>query len=368
MRVALHAGQLLQPVPGGIGRYVRRLATALPGAGVDVTSFGAGPRPGDLPDSVPWVDLGRPHGSWRYEAWHRLRRPRCGVAGEVLHAPSLAVPPPGARPLVVTVHDVAFLRRPQETTARGRAFHARGLAIARREAAMVVVPSAFTRRELLAEGFDPDAVAVVPHGADFPLPLAEGEIDARVAAAGVRAPFVLTVGTVEPRKGLRELAAAVDRARHAHPGLVLAVVGPGGWGTVDGIDGPGVARLGPLPWATVDALYRRAAVTCVASAYEGFGLPALEALARGCPLVVADAGALVELAGDAAIAVPAGDVGALGDAITRVLDDGALRADLAARGPARAAGFTWERSAQGHAAAYAAAVRRYAAGNRRGAP
>nr|MDQ3385247.1 glycosyltransferase [Actinomycetota bacterium] len=106
--VALHAGQLLQPVPGGIGRYVRSLLGALPAAGVEPVAFAAGPAPEDV--DGPWIDLGAPRGAVRYELWHRLRRPLVRVPGDVLHATSLAVPPAGGRPLVVTVHDLVFLR------------------------------------------------------------------------------------------------------------------------------------------------------------------------------------------------------------------------------------------------------------------
>jgi hypothetical protein len=123
VRVALHAGQLIQPIPGGIGRYVRSLASALPEVGVTVEPFAAGPPPAGpprtagLPPGIAgrWHDLGWPRGALRYELWHRLRRPAVAVPGDIVHATSLAVPPAGSpgghlRPLVVTVHDLVFLR------------------------------------------------------------------------------------------------------------------------------------------------------------------------------------------------------------------------------------------------------------------
>jgi glycosyltransferase involved in cell wall biosynthesis len=353
--VALHAGQLLQPVPGGVGRYVRALVRHLPRAGVDVTAFAAGPKPANLTDPVAWTDLGWPRGSLRYELWHRLRAPAVRAPGDVVHAPSLAMPPPGDRPLVATVHDIAFLRFPEVTTPRGLRFHRRGLELARR-ATVVAAPSAFTRDELLREGFDPQRVHVVPLGVDPPQPREHEQVDAVLHALAVDSPFVLTVGTVEPRKNVSTLIEAVQMLRRTRPDVVLLVVGPPGWGTVAGLDRPGVRRLGRLPWVAVDALYRRASVCALVSHYEGFGLPALEALARGTPLVCSEGSALGEVVGGAALRVAPGDPAAIADALRRALEDETLRTDARVRGPARAREFTWQRSAQRHAQLYATAI------------
>lgn len=360
--VALHAGQLVQPVPGGIGRYVSALLENLPEAGVDVVAFAAGPRPEEVPEAVPWVDLGRPTGSLRYELWHRFRRPRLRhVAADVVHATSLAVPPARGRPLVVTIHDVAFLRRPETTTRRGRAFHRRGLELARREAEIVLAPSRFTRDELVTEGFDPERIVVAPHGIDMPTYRGDGELDAAVAAVGVEPPFLLTVGTIEPRKDLPTLAEAFTSVRRDDPRLSLVVVGQPGWGTVLGLNRPGIRRVGHVDGSTLDALYRRAVLTCVPSLYEGFGLPALEAMAHGSPLVTTGGSALAEVTGDAGVLVPPGDATALADALGRLLADPELRGELSRRGLARAAEHTWARSAADHAAAYRAARERFEA-------
>ncbi|MFM8238241.1 MAG: glycosyltransferase family 4 protein [Actinomycetota bacterium] len=353
--IALHAGQLLQPVPGGIGRYVRALLDRLPEAGASVTAFAAGPRPTDLPAGTPWVDLGSPRGSLRYEAWHRLGRPRVGIAADVVHAPSLAVPSTD-RPLVVTVHDVAFLRMPETTTRRGVAFHARGLDRARRRAAVIITPSAFTRRELVAEGFPAERIEVVPLGVDPPGVRSDPEVDAAVAAVGVRAPYVLTVGTVEPRKDIPTIVAVVDRARRRVPDLTLVVVGPPGWGEVRGLDRSFVRVLGDQPWPVVDALYRRATVFCSASRYEGFGLPALEAMARGAPTVATTGSATEEFVDGAGLTFAPGDVDAGTAAIEELVDDDAARARLGEAGRTRAGALTWARSVQAHLPVYARAA------------
>jgi glycosyltransferase involved in cell wall biosynthesis len=359
MRVAWHAGQLLQPVPGGIGLYTTALLTRLEGVGVEAVAFAAGPRPRTMPTRVPWIDLGQPRGSLRYEAWHQLRRPRVNLDTDLVHAPSLAVPPVGRTPLAVTVHDIAFLRVPMVTTRRGKSFHTRGLEIARKEAAIVLTPSAFTRLELIREGFTPDDVVVTPLGVTPPMGRTDDDIDECVRRLGLESPYVLTVGTIEPRKDLPTMVAALERLRRTRANLTLAIVGPRGWGTVTGLDRPGVKVFGELPWRIVDALYRRADAVCIASHYEGFGLPALEALVRGKALVAAENSALAEVVGNAAVLFPTGDVDALTNELDRVLDDEALRAELAARGRARAGEMTWELSAAAHADAYRLALSRH---------
>ena len=358
MKVALHTGQLLQPVPGGIGRYARAMIRHLPAAGVSVTAFAAGARPSGLPQSVPYVDLGWPRGSMRYEAWHRLRRPLLKVTADVVHAPSLAVPPVRGRPCVVTVHDIAFVRLPRATTRRGVAFHRRGLELARKHAQLVIAPSTFTRDELLLEGFDREQLRIAPLGCDPPDPIPDQVVDRLVGMVGVRAPFILTVGTVEPRKDLGVAADAVTRLR-ATRDLTLVIVGPPGWGEVGGLDRPGVRRLGPVRWEILDSLYRRARACCLPSTYEGFGLPAAEALARGCPVVASGGGAMAEIVGDAGLLCPPGDVEAFSEALGRIVDDDSVHDELARRGPARASLFSWSSSAAHHASVYREAIERF---------
>jgi glycosyltransferase involved in cell wall biosynthesis len=360
MRVALHAGQLLQPVPGGIGRYVRELTAALPAAGVDVEAFGAGPRPAGLsPADVAWHDLGRPRGPVRYELWHRLRRPTVRVPGDVVHATSLAVAPAGARPLVVTVHDLVFLRQPQHLTNRGVGFHRRGLELTRREAAAVVVPTEFGRDDLLREGFDADSVHVALHGVTVPEPAPAPEQAARLTALGVTAPYLLFVGTIEPRKGVVDVLEAHRRLRATRADLGLMLVGPPGWGPMPDVSGPGVVHTGAVADdATLDALYRGAVALAHPATYEGFGLTPLEAMARGCPVVVSDAACLPEVVGDGGIVVPTGDGAALTDALASLVDHPAERATWSAAGRHRAADFTWASSAAAHRRAYQSAVDR----------
>jgi hypothetical protein len=317
LTVALHAGQLLQPVPGGIGRYVRALLAALPGVGVTPLAFAAGPRPDDL--EGPWADLGPPRGPARYELWHRLRRPHVRAAGDVLHATSLAVPPPGGRPLVVTVHDLVFLRQPEHLTPRGVAFHRRGLDLARRDAAAVVVPTAWGRDDLLGEGFAADRVHVAHHGCTSARPRPAATLRCSDGSA-CGTPFVLFASTIEPSKGRRRPGRRPRCGARRTP-RPRPAAGDGGAGRVGvsrpDLDRPGVVVLGR--WATPSSR------CCTASAGPRPPRPLRGASgcrwprpwARGCPVVTTDAACLPEVAGGAADLVPVGDVEALGAALLR---------------------------------------------------
>jgi glycosyltransferase involved in cell wall biosynthesis len=373
LRVALHAGQLDQPVPGGIGRYVEGLLRHLPEAGVEVERFGGG--------------------RWLYDSWHRFRRPVVRVPGDLVHAPSLGVPPAGRRPLVVTVHDLAFQTHPECFPPRGRAFHERGLELARAEAAAVIVPSEATATELRDAGFEAGRIHVAHHGIDLaPLSAPETPGPDFPAASlnpmqpmhphwqptqGLGAPgipggdpetpvlgleprtYLLFVGTVEPRKGIDILLAAhAALRRQGHPGLRLVIAGPPGWGETPALDGPGVVAPGRIDEVTLDALYRGAAALAVPSRAEGFGLPVLEAMARGCPVVASDAGALPEVLGDAGLLVKPGDADDLAGALQRILTDDSLATTLGAAGRRRAADFTWAACTAAHVAAYEAALGR----------
>lgn len=339
MRIALHTGQLRQPVPGGIGRYVAALLEHLPAAGAEVLAFSGG--------------------KLRYALWHGTRRfgpGRATRAAEVVHAPSLAVPPPGGRPLVVTIHDLAFLNIPDTSTPRGRAFHQRGLAITRDEAAVVVVPSAAVAAEVAATGIDAARIQVVLHGVEAGRPPRDEALRSTLARLGVGSPFVLFVGTLEPRKGLGCLLDAFARVRRGRPEVSLVVAGARGWGPILDLERPGVVALGEASDPDLDVLYRSALALAVPSLHEGFGLPVLEAMTRGCPVVASTAGALPEVVGDAGLLVSPEDPEALAGALEQLAGDRELAVRLRESGHARASGFTWASSASGHLRAYRRAL------------
>lgn len=356
LKVGLHVGQLLQRVPGGIGRYTTILAGELHDAGVDLTAFAAGPRPEVLPEGVSFVDLGAPRGRLRTEAWAWLRRPRLDLDVDLVHAPSLSIPPTGGRPLVVTIHDLAFLRLPQYFTVHGLRFHERGLHIARDEADVVIVPSRFVADELITEGFEPGRVHVARHGMNPPGARDDADVTAAVARLGIDGRYLLFVGTLEPRKGVDTLVEAFRQVRRTHRDVRLVVVGARGWGKPPDLDRPGVVHLGHVSDDDLDALYRRADALVYPSHYEGFGLPALEAMARGCPVVTSSASSLPEVVGDAGLLVDPGRPDHLAAAVGGLLDNDDLRARLGEAGRHRAAEFAWSESVDAHRAAFAAAL------------
>lgn len=351
-RVLLHAGQLLQPVPGGIGRYVRALAQGLPASGIEVVPFAAGSLGGAFDGQSPTVDLGFPSGRLRYELWHRFRRPTLRINADIVHAPSLAIPPAGKHPLIVTIHDVAFLRYPEHFTRHGRSFHQRGLDIARREAEVIVAPSNFSADEIKTAGFEDDRVRVIPHGIDLPGPGNDEEVGKVLRALRLPERYVLFVGTLEPRKGLPLLLDAFASLRTRRTDVSLVVVGPSGWGDEPDLKQPGVHALGAINDQELDAVYRGASLLAYLSSYEGFGLPPVEAMSRGCPVVTSNAGSLPEVVGDAAMLTPNGDLDALVSSIGTVLDDDQLRAELIDKGHERAQQLTWERTVAAHADLY----------------
>lgn len=293
----------------------------------------------------------------------RLLPLRAATGGvDLFHATNYVTPRVPGVPVVVTVHDLTLLRHPELGTPALRRLVERA-ARSVREAARVIADSEATRRDVV-ELLDapPDRVRVVPLGCDPRFSPGDAGAARRTVAAelGIAAPFVLHVGTVEPRKNLPALISAFAQARRARrlPQL-LVLAGAPGWGVepvrariaAEGL--AGVVRLtGPVSAAHLLALYRAADLFAFPSLYEGFGLPVVEAMACGTPVVTADVAALPEVAGGAALIVDPRDQAALAEALDRGLNDLEVRARLKAAGPARAAAFTWERCAAATLAVY----------------
>ncbi len=244
-----------------------------------------------------------------------------------------------APPAAVFVHDLAFRVRPAEVPWQQRLYMGRLLPRALETAAAVIVPSAATRRDLLAHyplaGLE-ERVHLVPEG-----PGLEG-VEPGALPAGLSPGFLLAVGTVEPRKNYRRLLAAYRQLPDPPP---LVIAGKAGWAFGDTLEllrsEPRVRLLGHVDDPTLLALYRSAAALAFPSLYEGFGLPLLEAMAQGLPALVGDAGALPELAAGAALAVDPLSEEAIAAGLARLLGDSALRAELAAKGRQRARRLTW---------------------------
>jgi glycosyltransferase involved in cell wall biosynthesis len=354
--VALLADQLFAAVPGGIGAYIRGLIPALREADptLDLTLFHARHGPADhVPelDGLTRVELSRGIRSL-YPSWNLVGRPSLPSSlssARVLHAPSpVAIPPagPGQR-LVVTVHDLAFRLYPSLFPPAWRTLYRAGLRRAVRHADAIVAISRHTARDLARHArVDPARIHVIPLAAS--LPESAQDPGPVLDHLKVPRPYLLFVGTLEPRKNLVRLVRAYRRVAVRLPhALVLA--GPAGWRTQRlhrelSLRGPGRVMLtGRVPAADLDALYRGADAFCYPSLYEGFGLPVL---ARGVPTVVADSSSLPEVAGDAALRANPRSVRALAGAIERILTDRDEAARLADAGRERAALFSWDQTAR----------------------
>jgi glycosyltransferase involved in cell wall biosynthesis len=344
--------QALAPVPGGTGRYAVQLAGALAADGdVSVSGWTAWHRD---PQQARVAGVDGPHRLPLARrpltaAWERGVGPAPRRV-DLVHAPTLQMPPRGARPLVVTIHDAVPWTHPETLTPRGVRWH-RAMAIrAAVVADAIITPSAATAA--LLEGRLPlrRPPEVIPLGVtSLPTPADPAE---RARALGLPAGgYVLSLATLEPRKGLDVLIRAL--ALPSAPDLPLVLVGAPGWGGVDpqalavevGLAPGRVRVLGRVSDEDLAVALSSATVLAVPSRVEGFGLPVLEGMAARVPVVTSGDAALQEVGGDAVLAAETGDPAALADALRQVCADGGLRDRMILAGEARVARFTWARCA-----------------------
>jgi glycosyltransferase involved in cell wall biosynthesis len=284
-----------------------------------------------------------------YEAWHYLRRPSVQRATgdvDVVHATGMAIPPKTA-PLVATLHDLAFLHEPSHFTKHGLRFFHRSVELMRRDADVVVVPSQATVDDCIAHGFDPARLRLVPLGVHQHR-AGSDDVEAVRRRHGLDRPYLLWVGTVEPRKNLPTLLRAFAAADPADLDLVL--VGQQGWNEdLDRLVAPVARRVKIVGFVDGDdlpALYAGARLFCLPSLREGFGFPVLEAMAQGTPVITSTGTSTAEVAGDAAVLVEPTDVDGLAEAIRSLAVDPVRSAELGELGRRRASAFTWERNAE----------------------
>jgi len=361
--------QVVAPVPGGIGRYAEELtreliATAPDGVNVSAVVSAASqqdiehlrmllPGLGDLERLVlPRRELSL---AWQAGLAH-------GASHGMVHAPSVLAPlvkhdrflEPG-RQTVVTVHDVVPWTHPATLTPRGVHFHKAMVKRAWKHADAVVVPTHAVAAELNEIHRFDERLRVIG-GAPSRRLRVPVDADGRAERLGLPERYVLAVGTLEPRKGLTYLIEAM-----AHPDapsdIPLVIGGPEGWGDVDvmgtaeraGLSPERVHVLGRVDDADLAVAYARATVFVFPSLAEGFGLPVIEAMSLGAPVIHSDAPAVREVAADAAVMVETGPLASyperLAHAIYQVVSDDALAQQLAIAGPDRARMFDWRDSA-----------------------
>lgn len=357
MRAAVTLEQCWHRVPGGTASAALETVAAVAARGdveqIGVSAWHREPAPDAWQPSIPVRHLPLPRVAL-YEAWQRLRRPRVEHATgavDVVHATG-HVASASRAPLVANIYDLSFLHDPGHFTRRGISVFTRFLRIVRDEAAVVICPSDATRADCLAAGIDEARLTVAPLGTNAS-PATEAEIARVRADYDLPARFVLFVGTFEPRKNLSRLLEAFSKLGDLDAELVL--VGPDGWNTE--LRPTGARRLGFVPQADLGPLYAAATVVAYPSLREGFGLPVLDAMGQGAAVVTSATTSTAEVAGEAALLVDPLDVDAIAGALERALTDHDLAAALGQAARARAATFTWARTAETVVAAYRAAVR-----------
>ncbi len=371
--------------PGaGVARYTRSLVAALAALDPDNVYqlvYAARGLPRHTPEARQAAALFAAHPNLRpapvpmsvrqmFAVWHRLRLPlpiemfagRC----DVVHSPDFVCPPHLWGSGIITVHDLSFLVVPECAHPALAAFLSRAVPAAVRRARRIIAVSEQTRRDLIGLlSVPPDRVVVAHNGVDpcfRPLPPGP-RMEALRAELDLPERFVLHVGTLEPRKNLVRLIEAYRLLLSHRPhlrtvGLVLA--GRRGWlyqpileaAERAGSAGGRVLLLDYVLEEDLPVLYNMAEVFAYPSLYEGFGLPAAEALACGVPALVSAGGALAEVVGDAALAVDPRSVHSIAGGLERLLEDDELRARLSAAGPRQVARFTWQAAARTVLATY----------------
>jgi glycosyltransferase involved in cell wall biosynthesis len=358
MRVAIFADQLLYQVPGGIGTYLTHLAPELVRqGGEDRHAFFHCGKPDQslpgLPEDLEQVRI--PGGRAALGlAWNYLGRPYIDSHMkplDLMHATQLVVPASHV-PMVATIYDLFVIKYPEYFPPRWRRLLGRGLEIVLSRARLLLAISQSTADDLTAilRPGD-DRVRAIPLGVDPPPQTAPGAVEAMKEKYHLPERYLLYVGTREPRKNLERLLDAyqiLSAGDAAGTGLVLA--GPPGWGTDElearALSLPGVRLVGFVPTADLDLLYKGAHALAYPSIEEGFGLPVLEAMTRGVPVVTSDTPSLREIAAGAALLVDPFDTRALAEALREACEDAGRRAELVKRGRERAGLYRWEETAR----------------------
>jgi glycosyltransferase involved in cell wall biosynthesis len=360
--------------PGGAGYYTLALAHGLVVRDdVDVTLISR------RDDRVRWSDLAGDRASVKGAVSNsrpgRLLFEQVGFPSllgslgvAVHHGPHYTMPGRAPVPCAVTIHDCTFFDHPEWHLRSKAAFFRRAIRQAARHAGALICVSEVTAARLRACCDVRAPIVVAPHGVDHrrfaPTEPVRGMDVAALEGIGVPTdrPLVVFVGTLEPRKGVAPLVAAFDRVAEAHGDATLVLGGQMGWGLAEterllnsARHGSRIIRTGYLPDAAVPALLRRSTVVAYPALEEGFGLPALEALACGAPLITTEGTAMAEMAQGAAELVGPDDVGMLADALESALTQGtgsARATQRRAEGIRVAAERTWEASVGLHLHAY----------------
>jgi glycosyltransferase involved in cell wall biosynthesis len=363
--------------PGaGIARYTRSLVRAL--ADLDTANsyalfYAARGLPSPTPETAQAAELLASHPNLRgvpipfsvrqmFAAWQRLRLPlpvdlftgRC----DIMHSPDFVSPPHRSGTDIITVHDLSFLVVPECAEPKLAGFLGKTVPAAVRRADKIIAVSHQTQRDLVRLLNTPESKIIVAHNGvdDRFCPMSNDQAEQALRRKlNLPARFILHVGTLEPRKNLNRLVEAYGiLVRRGHNDIALVLAGRKGWlyepifAAAEQINRNGgqVVFVDYVDDADLPMLYNMAEVFAYPSLYEGFGLPAAEAMSCGIPTLVSTDGALAEVVGDAALAVDPLSPEAIADGLQRLIEDDTLRTTLAQAGPRQIAQFTWQAAAQ----------------------
>lgn len=380
MKVLLSLTQLFHTVPGGTATSMVRLAQELSTRNeITLGLYGArgsvkSPTSMLAPSqhltewglTGPWDRAGLPV-ELLYETWRRWGRPKPRSLQrhqmDLFHLTVPVTPPQlvasrhtsdRSEPFVATVHDVIPLSHPERFSPRGAALMQEGLRAIQQRAAAIFVPTQHVANQCVDHGFNPDVLHVVHHGVDQPSGQAVS-----LERFNLPREFVLFVGTQEPRKNLDRLITAMEELNARAVDIPLVIVGPDGWGDeprrASNVE---VIHLGRLSTPEVQAMYSHASVFAFPSLDEGFGLPVLEAMAGGVPVVTSQDSAMSEVAAGAAELCDPDDIASISAALEHVLTSSTHAAALRKAGHKRAAELTWDRAANLTISAYQDALDR----------
>lgn len=362
MRIGINA-QLLSFEQGyrraGVSRYIEALLHELPGVAAPddaiIAFTSAAQRPAGFDERIDWIPSRLPTGSPPLRiAWEQTAGAVAGYRHrlDLLHSPVNVVPLAGGGPQIVTVHDLAFHHFPEQYPMPKQRYLRAMTRLSVRRASRVIAVSESTRRDLI-ELYDcaPERVVAIPNGVDPSYsPRGEAADGSFRAAQGLPDEFLLFVGTLQPRKNLDRLLRAYARIA-GELGWPLVVVGAPGWQfdpifrTVRQLGlGERVRFAGYVPAEELADWYSAATIFILPSIYEGYGLPALEAMACGTPVIASNTSSLPEVIGDAGLLVDPLDVAAMAGEILQLAGDDGLRQDLSDQGLRRAARLSWRRS------------------------
>jgi glycosyltransferase involved in cell wall biosynthesis len=360
-------GTTLTPFRTGVGYYtehlLQHLAREVVNSGDEIVVVSNKP----IDTQSPLPPHVRVHAGHRFPiriGWMQLRAASALAAlqPDVAHFTNGMIPIGSPSPTVVTVHDMSLRLYPGCHPLRRLLLNRPLMHFAIRQASSIVTVSNSARRDLLRlHGVAPDRVAVV-HEAASPVfrPITDRErLEDMRARYNLPRRFILYVGTIEPRKNLGRLMAAFAEARKAGIPHHLVCVGPYGWSSRDltgRIERLGIEKAvhftGYVPFEHLPSIYNLGEFFAFPSLYEGFGLPVVEAMACGIPVLTSSTSSLGEIAGDAAVTIDPTDTDAIADAMVRLATDAELRRDRAERGLRHSRSFSWEQTAREMLAVY----------------